>query len=105
MIMMKRKVAVAVAVEEKTERPAPKSEFLPQFRVLIHNDDHVDAEYVVKTLRELMAFDESQAIIVMLEAHETKVVLLIVTHKERAELIQEQFRSKRLKVTIEPAKD
>jgi ATP-dependent Clp protease adaptor protein ClpS len=31
------------------------------------------------------------------------VALVLVTHKERAELYVEQFASKRLTVTIEPA--
>ena len=39
----------------------------------------------------------------MKEAHETGIALLLVTHKERAELYQEQFQSKGLTVTIEPA--
>ena len=37
-----------------------------------------------------------------LEAHETGVSLLLVTHQERAELYQEQFASCGLTVTIEP---
>ena len=37
------------------------------------------------------------------EAHETGVALLLVTHKERAELYQDQFESKGLTtVTIQP---
>ena len=38
----------------------------------------------------------------MLEAHETGVTLLVETHREHAELLQEQFQSKQLTVTIEP---
>jgi ATP-dependent Clp protease adapter protein ClpS len=37
------------------------------------------------------------------EAHESGVALLMVTHRERAELIQEQFQTRGLTVTIEPA--
>ena len=37
------------------------------------------------------------------EADQTGVALLLVTHKERAELYQEQFTSAVLTVTIEPA--
>ena len=32
------------------------------------------------------------------------VALLLVTHRERAELIQEQFQTRGLTVTIEPAR-
>jgi ATP-dependent Clp protease adapter protein ClpS len=38
----------------------------------------------------------------MMEAHTTGVSLVLVTHKERAELYEEQFRSVLLTVTIEP---
>jgi ATP-dependent Clp protease adapter protein ClpS len=37
------------------------------------------------------------------EAHRAGIALLTVTHKERAELFQEQFTSKSMTVTIEPA--
>ncbi len=37
------------------------------------------------------------------ELHETGVALLLTTHKELAELYKEQFQSKGLVVTIEPA--
>jgi ATP-dependent Clp protease adapter protein ClpS len=39
-----------------------------------------------------------------IEAHESGVALLVVTHRERAELIEEQFRTRGLTVTIEPAR-
>jgi len=37
-----------------------------------------------------------------LEAHETGSSMLLVTHKERAELYVEQFASCKLNVTCEP---
>lgn len=95
-------VAVVDPMLEKAECEKHKLDRMPQYRVLLHNDDYIEAEYVVKTLKELLAFDETRAIIVMVEADETEVALVLVTHKERAELIEEQFRSKGLKITIEP---
>lgn len=88
------------------ERPAPTRtppRQLPQFRVLLHNDDHNDMVHVVGTLIELASLEKQKAVLVMLEAHAQGVALVLVTHKERAELIQEQFASKGLTVTIEPA--
>jgi ATP-dependent Clp protease adapter protein ClpS len=38
----------------------------------------------------------------MLEAHKRGLALLVSTHREHAELLQEQFTSKKLTVTIEP---
>ena len=76
---------------------------LPPFRVLLHNDDVSAMEVVIDTLVELTPLSLERAVEVMLEAHRTGVALVLVTHKERAELYQEQFTSKKLTVTIEPA--
>jgi ATP-dependent Clp protease adaptor protein ClpS len=71
--------------------------------VLLHNDDANSMEYVVETIVELTPLNEQDAVLRMKEAHESGVALLLTTHKERAELYLEQFRSKQLVVTIEPA--
>lgn len=76
---------------------------LPQFRVLLHNDDVNEMLFVVGTVMELAALPKEKAILVALEADSTGVALVLVTHKERAELFQDQFTSKGLTVTIEPA--
>lgn len=86
------------------ERAAePTMDRLPPFRVLLHNDDHSDMAYVVETLCELTPLDLHRATHIMLEAHTSGVALVLMTHRERAELYQEQFKSKRLTVSIEPA--
>jgi ATP-dependent Clp protease adaptor protein ClpS len=90
-------------VAEKTQAAPPRTDQLPPFRVLLHNDDVNEELYVVKTLLELTPLDKTKAVHVMLEAHTTGVSLVLVTHKERAELYQEQFKSKNLTATIEPA--
>lgn len=72
------------------------------FRVLLHNDDiNVDVD-VVRTITELTPLNKQEATEATIEAHKTGVALLLVTHKERAELYQDQFKSKFLTVTIEP---
>lgn len=76
---------------------------LPPWKVLLHNDDKNDMPFVVATIVELTPLKEQEALLRMKEAHETGVALLLTTHKERAELYQEQFQSKGLTVTIEPA--
>jgi ATP-dependent Clp protease adaptor protein ClpS len=90
------------------ERPAPapperKVDKLPPFKVLLHNDDDNSMEHVVQTVVELTPLTIERSVLVMLEAHKTGVALLLVTHKERAELYCEQFRSKKLIVTMEEA--
>jgi ATP-dependent Clp protease adaptor protein ClpS len=71
--------------------------------VLLHNDDKNDVGYVVKTIVELTHLKEQDATLRTTEADKTGVSLLLVTHKERAELYLDQFQSKSLTVSIEPA--
>ncbi|CAN5593084.1 hypothetical protein BH10PLA1_BH10PLA1_22820 [soil metagenome] len=75
---------------------------MPPWKVLLHNDDVNTPEDVVYAILDLTPIKEQEAVTKMLEAHQTGVSLLLVTHKERAELYQEQFTSKQLTVTIEP---
>jgi ATP-dependent Clp protease adaptor protein ClpS len=58
--------------------------------------------FVISTIMELTPLNEQDATLRMEEAHKTGVALLLVTHKERAELYKDQFESKGLVVTIEP---
>ena len=74
---------------------------MPPWKVMLHNDDVNDMGYVVETIVMLTPLNRQTAIMCMLEAHRTDVALLMATHREHAELIQEQFTSKQLKVTIE----
>jgi ATP-dependent Clp protease adaptor protein ClpS len=76
---------------------------LPQFRVLLHRHEQEDALFVVRTIVELTPLSAAFARDVMVEAHTGGVAQVLITHKERAELYQEQFASKGLCVTIEPA--
>jgi len=90
------------------EKKKPKSQprppgMMPQWKVLLHNDDKNDALFVVVTIIELTSLKKDDAVLRMLEAHKTGVALLLTTHKERAELYKDQFQSKGLTVTIEPA--
>lgn len=93
----------ATAVKERP-RPAPtKLDHLPPWRVLLHNDEVSPMDFVVRALTELAHLNQTRAVSVMLEAHTRGVALVLVTHKERAELYRDQFKTKRLMVTIEPA--
>ena len=75
----------------------------PPWKVLLHNDDKNTHLFVVSSIVELTPLNEQEAKQRMMEADKTGVALLLTTHKERAELYQEQFQSKGLVVTIEPA--
>ena len=98
--------AIATAKPKEKGKRAPKRrppEMLPPWKVLLHNDDKNDVGHVVDTIVELTPLNAQDARLRTEEAHKTGVSLLLVTHKERAELYQEQFQSKSLTVTIEPA--
>src|SRR3954447_21707973 len=96
----------ATAKPTAARKTSPKRKpprHLPQWKVLLHNDDKNDMGFVVKTVMELTPLNEQEAKLRTVEANDTGVALLLTTHKERAELYQEQFTSKGLVVTIEPA--
>jgi ATP-dependent Clp protease adapter protein ClpS len=59
--------------------------------------------FIVRTVMELTRFCKTEATHKMWQAHHFGRALLLITYKERAELYVEQFASKRLTVTIEPA--
>ncbi len=75
---------------------------LPPWKVLLHNDAVNDMDYVVESIVRLARATVPNATRCMVEAHRKGVSLITVTHREHAELLNEQFRSARLKVTIEP---
>ncbi len=81
----------------------PRTRRLPPWRILLHNDHVNDMPYVVETIVALTRLNRHDAVVRMLEAHTRGLSLLLTTHREHAELLGEQFQSKRLKVTIEPA--
>lgn len=86
-------------------RPKPdrKVKELPPFKVLLHNDDVNTVDHVIMSVMKLTGMQLEDAVQKTLEAHETGVALLLVTHQERAELYQEQFATFQITVTAEPA--
>lgn len=80
----------------------PRPGRLPPYKVLLHNDDVNTFEHAIRAILRLTHLPTEEAVRKALTAHEQGVALLLVTHKERAELYQEQFTSLSLTVTIEP---
>jgi ATP-dependent Clp protease adaptor protein ClpS len=96
----------ATATARPKGKKAPKRKppgMLPPWKVLLHNDDKNEVGFVVITIVELTPLGEDDAKQRTVEAHKNGVALLLTTHKERAELYKDQFESKGLTVTIEPA--
>jgi len=91
------------APDKPDQKPDKKRDALPPYKVLLHNDDHNEMGHVVRTILALTPLKEMEAVRRMAEAHQRGLTLLLTTHKERAELYRDQFKSKGLTVTIEPA--
>jgi ATP-dependent Clp protease adaptor protein ClpS len=75
---------------------------LPQYRVVLHNDDLNEIPFVVRTVLRITPLNRMRATLVTLHAHYHGEALVLITHRERAELYQTQFRGRGLIVTIEP---
>ncbi|MFH1748967.1 MAG: ATP-dependent Clp protease adaptor ClpS [Planctomycetota bacterium] len=83
-------------------QPQQRVEQLPPYRVMLHNDDVNSFEHVIVTIIKLTSLSPAEAVQRTIEAHESGCALLLVTHRERAELYVEQFASCSLIVTCEP---
>jgi len=81
----------------------PKVDKLPPYAVLLHNDDHNDMVYVIQTIHKLTPLKLHEAMRRMFEAHRRGQTYLLTTHKERAELYRDQFKSAGLTASIRPA--
>lgn len=90
-------------MEAKPLPRRPKLDQLPSYRVMLHDDDINTDVFVMQTLMELTPLNQTAAFDITELAQKQGVAQVLVTHKERAELYQEQFQSKNLTVTIEPA--
>ena len=75
---------------------------LPPYKVVLHNDDVNSFDHVILTILKLTELDENEAVERTWEAHETGSAVLLITHRERAELYVEQFKSASLVATCEP---
>lgn len=87
---------------KKPSDPKKRPEQLPPFRVLLHNDEVNTFEHVIRSILKLTSLTLEEAIERTIEAHENGVALLLITHRERAELYADQFATVQLTVTIEP---
>lgn len=76
---------------------------MPQYRVVLHGDAMQDLMLIVAAVMELMHFYRDEAMLKMWRAHHFGTSCLLVTYRERGELFVEQFASRGLRVTLEPA--
>ncbi len=77
---------------------------LPPYAVILHNDDHNEMMYVVRSLLHCVPeVSPDEAVQIMIEAHENGRALVIVCPLERAELYRDRLQSRGLTATIERA--
>jgi ATP-dependent Clp protease adapter protein ClpS len=91
---------------EAPTRPAPakpKTDTLPPWNVLLHNDEVNEMGFVIESLCRFARLSVPAATRCTMEAHRKGLSLVIATHREHAELVAEQLTSLRLTVTIERA--
>lgn len=81
------------ATKPAPAKPKPKPKPLPPFKVILLNDDHNEFGKVIAEVYRLTPLNRQQATRRVLEAHTKGRSLLLTTHKERAELYQDQFAS------------
>src|SRR5215510_13129321 len=76
---------------------------LPSYKVVLLRDAINDLMFIVRTVMELTRLCRAEATHKMWEAHHCGRSVLLTTYLERAELYVQQFTSRNLRVTLEPA--
>ena len=75
----------------------------PPYKVLLHNDDHNDMDYVVKALiKSVPSLSETEAVEIMFIAHQEGTAVVVVCPQETAEYYKERILSFGITATIEP---
>jgi ATP-dependent Clp protease adaptor protein ClpS len=93
------------AEASKPARPLdkPPCRQVPRYKVILHSDPSSDLMFVVRSVMELTRFPRAEATHKMWEAHHQGRSVLLTTWLERAELYVEQFASRGLTTSVEPA--
>jgi ATP-dependent Clp protease adaptor protein ClpS len=76
---------------------------LPRYKLILLQNPSSDLMFVIRSVMELTRFPRAEATHKMWEAHHQGRSVLLTTWLERAELYVEQFASKGLATSIEPA--
>ena len=88
---------------ETEELQRLRHKLLPPYRVVLHNDDHNEMDFVIYALLHAVnSLSPHEAEHIMLTAHLTGSATVIICPKETAEYYQERLLSFGLTATIEP---
>ena len=86
-----QKVAVAPAKPKSAGKNKPRH--LPRWNVVLLNDDDHSYEYVMEMLKALFGYPDEQGFQLAREVDETGRVIVLTTHRERAELKRDQIHA------------
>jgi ATP-dependent Clp protease adapter protein ClpS len=89
-------------VGPKHQEPSSGSA-LPRCNVVLRGASGDDMLQVVRALIEVGGLDKERALEAAFEAQMAGIAIVLVTHRERAELYQDQFLARGVRVMIEPA--
>jgi ATP-dependent Clp protease adaptor protein ClpS len=81
---------VEKAKPSKKTNPHKKTDHLPPYNVVLLNDDHHTYEYVIEMLGKIFGYDRDKAFKLAEEVDKQGRVILMTTHKEKAELKRDQ---------------
>lgn len=81
-----------IRTKSKT-KPQQKVRRLPPFNVVLLNDEHHTAQFVVDVLQKALGMNQPKALLLMNEAHSKGRSIVWTGPKEVAELKQEQIQS------------
>ena len=98
-----RSSAAATATPSARPETTGKTDTLPPWKVLLHNDDVNEIGFVIESLCRFARLSVPAATRCTVEAHKKGLSLVLATHREHAELVAEQLTSLRLMVSIEPS--
>ena len=79
-------------MKSKPAKTRRKPRKLPPYNVILLDDDDHTYDYVVEMVQKLFAHPEQQAYEMATEVDETGRVIVLTTHKERAELKRDQIQ-------------
>jgi ATP-dependent Clp protease adaptor protein ClpS len=84
------------------EKPEQKVRLFDPYKVLLHNDDNHDMDYVVTSLiKAVPQLSKAQADDIMAEAHQTGVSIVLLAPLEHAEMYRDRIQSFGLVASIE----
>jgi len=80
----------AATVEKAKPKPHRPTDVLPPYNVVLLNDDYHTYEYVIEMLGKIFGHNRDKANTMAEEVDSKGRVIVLTTHKERAELKRDQ---------------